>query len=397
MSDDAASDDEAGCRINEAEERSIAMIYTIVSLFTAVTLLMVGVRVVSAAVFFRKSWRNLMTGIRIKQAGWSIINLHVSAILTGVCALISMLGFLWFWSYYFILTLKCRSDPQSEELGKAMMRSAATYWLGTFLSFAFYVLWLVCRDRALQCAYFRTDKMLVYPQAIFAVVAYFVFWFYFHSCKYPIHSCWGGHKEVAEVQQYQGSNNKPVRLFDMVELGITLYFTWLFFRGLGPSHVGAATSPLLREILIRTAVGAIFTAAVVVLGYIVTYSTSVHVDPDDSKHPDEDAGSDLKDERFAYLCYVVFACLNLFPKVFHIFVSHRDDKALRFQNLAELYGCSGCGISLLRASVETANDEEVREVERLRSEEGARHINVSMPAPRASESGDYEAELPAVV
>ena len=362
MSDDAAVDNDDGCKFQHKYRLTMGMVFSIVCVVLVVAVLMMGVRLASVILFFRRTRKS-----RRRPPEFFSILLHISAIMTGACVLIALTAFVSFWTFFFELSYECMDD---DGLGTAMIQNAEIYWIGTFLSYAFYVIWLVCRDRALQCEFFRTRPVLIYPPAVTAVVTYFVFWFYYHSCKDPIDTCWVGHEKVESVQDMQADVAEPVRIFDIVEILTTVYFTWIFLKALGPTGVGGVSSPVLRDVLIRTGVGAGISFTLACVSYIVDLTSPIanHIDPDDSKDPKKISHA----SRIAYLNYTMFTVMNLFPKVLHIFLSHRDD--VPFHRALQSWWCcvgregGSAPKHNFSEDVVISTEDETRELDRLRED-----------------------------
>jgi len=121
------------------------------------------------------------------------------------------------------------------------------FFISEFAYFLLYDLWLILRDRALQCAYFVTPKYLIWIVGVLIGITFIVM--------------------VAGLQMFSVNSeyNLGVLFFAgifFLQLLILLIMTWLFARPLG-ANFGVAEGlnlpgfDALREVVVRTAVGSV--------------------------------------------------------------------------------------------------------------------------------------------
>ena len=177
----------------------------------------------------------------------------------------------------------------------AASSNAFRHWVTRYslyvLAWAFYDIWLILRDRALQSAFYRTPPMLLIP--LLAVVGFVVVGAYWLDL--PI---------LAGVH--------------VVILG---YATWLFMRPFANMSGLGATSPAVRSVVIRTGIGAAVHAVLLVtqLSLFAYLYTNRCVDDYDDGH----GGCILTCSDFIITTPIQYVGGVVFT--IHIAISHRDD------------------------------------------------------------------------
>jgi len=173
------------------------------------------------------------------------------------------------------------------------------FFISEFMYFLLYDLWLIFRDRALQCAYFITPKCFIWIVGALIAITFIVM--------------------VAGLQMFSVDSEYALGVLFfagifLLQLMILVIMTWLFARPLG-ANFGVAEGlnmpgfDALREVVVRTAVGSvlhIFTSVMYII-MLLLWSRG-------------------------HLCSISRASvyyLSTLGFTLHLNISHRDDLSVR--------------------------------------------------------------------